>query len=71
MYSLSCCLIGRCSVRRAELNLIRDVRHQLQSQANSQPDTAGGGQPPLPRCLPPSLYMYVTKILIERGCEQL
>lgn len=39
----SCCLIGSGSVRRAELNLIRDVRHQLQLQANSHPDTAGGG----------------------------
>ena len=48
-------LISRGSVRRAELNLIRDVRHQLQFQANSQSDNAGGGlarSPLLPSSLP-------------------
>lgn len=57
VHSLSCCLIGRGSVRQAELNLIRDVRHQLHFQANSQLDTAGGGAGPL--SLLPALCMCV------------
>lgn len=45
MFSPSCHLIGRDNVRRAELNLIRNVRHQLQFKDNNQPDTAGGARP--------------------------
>ncbi|KAF3852270.1 hypothetical protein F7725_005625 [Dissostichus mawsoni] len=63
VHSLSCCLIGRGSVRRADMNLIRDVRHQLQFKANSQADTAGEGT--LSLVLPPPLCIKKYDLFIE------
>lgn len=62
VHSLSCCLIGRGSVRRAEVKLIRDVCHQLHFQANSQLDTAGGGLALISLLPPLSLHVCLTKI---------
>ncbi|TNN71015.1 Trinucleotide repeat-containing gene 6A protein [Liparis tanakae] len=45
MDSPSCRLIGRGRVMRAEMDLIKDVRHKLQIRANRQLDPAGGGMP--------------------------
>lgn len=47
---------------RAEMDLIKDVRHKLQFRANSQLDTAGGG------ILSLSLSLHVALFLSRSVC---